>query len=174
MHESPWRVTAHSEERVVKIPVSLKRKGRQVRVRKAPPLPSKEINNDDLRPDFLHNGSFLGSLIARQTLFGTCIAVWKYFIVKTRGSELILYLQVIIRDSPFPLYIPLDVFIGIDYNFDCFGTGMASLYHLQMKQSSVYLMHIYDSVIPLTETSWMYWPIGLLGMLKCFWEGSWL
>lgn len=61
MHESPWRVTAYSEERVVKIPVSL---------------------------------------------------------------------QVVIRDSPFPLYIPPDVFIGVDYNFYGFGTRMASLYHL--------------------------------------------
>lgn len=153
MHESPWRVTAHSEERVVKIPVSLKRKGRQVTVRKVPPLPSKEINNDDFSPDSLPNGSFLGSPIVRQILLCACIAVWKYFTVKTRGSELILYLQVIIRDSPFPLYSPLDVFVGIDYNFDCFGIGMASLYHLQMKQTFVYLMHIDDSVIPLTETS---------------------
>lgn len=103
------------------------------------------------RPDFLHNGSSPGSLIARQILSGTCIAVWKYFTAKTRGSEWILYLQVIIRDGPFPLHIPLDVFVGIDDHFDCFGTGMASLDHLQVRQSSVCLMHIYDPAIPLTE-----------------------
>lgn len=53
--------------------------------------------------------------------------------MKTVGSEF-FYLQIIIRDSPFPFYVPPDVFICIDDNFDCFGTRMASLYHLQRHQ----------------------------------------
>lgn len=66
MHESPWRVTAYSEERVVKIPVSLQRKGRWVKVRTAPQFTSIEINNDEFRHDFILNDGFLGSLIVRQ------------------------------------------------------------------------------------------------------------
>lgn len=66
MHESPWRVTAHAEERVVEIPVSLKRQGRLVKVRKASLFTSVEIYNDEFRPNFIHNGSFLGSLTVGQ------------------------------------------------------------------------------------------------------------
>lgn len=66
MHESPWRVTAHREERVVEIPVSLQREARQVGVRKAPEFPSVEINNDVFGPYFIHNGNFLGSLTMRK------------------------------------------------------------------------------------------------------------
>lgn len=60
MHESPWRVTAHGEERVVKIPVSLQRKARQVKVRKAPRFTSIEINNDACKLDLMHKAAFQG------------------------------------------------------------------------------------------------------------------
>lgn len=66
MHESPWRVTADGEEGVVEIPVSLKRQRRLVKVRKASLFTSVEIYNDKFRPNFIHNGSFLGSLTVRQ------------------------------------------------------------------------------------------------------------
>lgn len=66
MHESPWRVTAHGEERVVKIPVSLKKKARHVKVRTASPFTSIEINSDVFSPYFMPNGSFPPSLMVRQ------------------------------------------------------------------------------------------------------------
>jgi hypothetical protein len=53
--------------------------------------------------------------------------------MKSMGSESIVYLQVIIRDSSSPLYVPPDVFIGIDDDLNRFGARMASLYHLQRK-----------------------------------------
>ena len=62
---------------------------------------------------------------------------------KPRGSEWMLYLQVIIRDSSFPLHVPLDVFIGISNNFNCFGIWMAGLYHLQRHHRVLFVQCTY-------------------------------
>lgn len=62
---------------------------------------------------------------------------------KPRGSEWMLYLQVIIRYGSFPLHVPLDVFIGVHNNFNCFGIWMAGLYHLRRHHRVLFVQCTY-------------------------------
>lgn len=46
----------------------------------------------------------------------------------------VIYLQHVVGNGSPPLHVPPDVLVGIDHNFNGFGTRVASLDHLQRQQ----------------------------------------
>lgn len=86
---------------------------------------------------------------------------------KSVRNELIVYLQVIIGDGRSPLNVPPDVLIGIDHNFDGFGTRMASLDHLQGEHRFTCIQCSHTFLF--SEISRIYKSMRVCGVPKWFW-----